>query len=225
MKIMKEEFEVFEGRYKATKNEVTNICDNFIERRDFDGITFLKLIKAWENGKRIYYGTRREDNPLLTNTRLLGYVEITELKRWSKDSVRVRIVCIWRPLLAYWEELPGRLEYFFEVIPKDERVRKKQEDISKDLVTNMPEIKANYEEVPYWFPKLEKTKAKWKKMYKIIKRTRKEYLKEYKKQETRNPIPTSDDLRDAIFKEMKLKYSAKTISNIQKAGDKGLLVD
>ena len=116
------EIEVFEERYQATRGEIAKICDNYILNRDFDGIILQNIQIGWEDHRRIYFGNIHEDNSQLPYTRTLGYVEINELQRLSSVGVRVRIVCVWPPLLSYWEELSQYLKSRFPIITGQARI-------------------------------------------------------------------------------------------------------
>jgi len=126
-----EEIEVFEGRFQATKEQLSNICDNYVKNRYFDGIKFLEISIQWEENRRVYYGMREYDDFQAVYTRTLGYVEVTQLLRFDSLGVRVRIVCLWPPLLKYWEELPEILGGFF---PKVERIARVQGEHGKELI-------------------------------------------------------------------------------------------
>ena len=205
---MSKDIEVYEKRLGVTSQSIVEVCDGFVNNRDLEFLSLSNIFPRWELTRRVYYATLSNKEKPLPISQALGYVEITQLDRYDKVGVRVRIVSTWPPMLPYWQELGDVvMEYF-----------------GSFQLENLGS-KSKKPELPKGFPKTEKTKAIWKKMYKIIKRKRKEYLKAYENKDTRYPIPTLDDLRDAIFKETKIKRSAKTIKNIQKAGDDGLLAD
>ena len=121
-----EEIEVYEGRFQANKDQIAQICDNFIRNRYYDGISFRNIQSGWEENRHIYYGIRSDDDVQIPYARTLGYVEVSKLHRLSTVGVRVRIVCVWPPLLRYWEELPQILTSLFSTITEHARIT--QED-------------------------------------------------------------------------------------------------
>jgi hypothetical protein len=77
-------------------------------------------------------------------------------------------------------------------------------------------------QLPIWFPKKVDVKERWQKAYKVICKKREEYAK-LPESDTENPAPTLDDLRDAIARKLRKRYSTRTIEHIAQAGDKGWL--
>lgn len=118
-RVLPDEEEVYEGRFEATREQIVDISDNYLHNRDFDGISFLSIVEGWDQYRRIYFGTRKDDASQLMTTRTLGYVEITPLKRLRVSGVRVRIVCVWPPLSQYWQELGTTLHFLFPPVISD----------------------------------------------------------------------------------------------------------
>ncbi len=142
-KLEVDEIEVFEGRFKATKDEIAKVTDNFIKNHYFDGLDFLAFIIGWDDGRRVYYGKRKDETTRGVTTITLGYIEVTQLKRLSDMGVRVRIVCIWPPLLKYWEELPKALESIFPTIEKLARIQGENGEELFDLTLGKPGRKSD----------------------------------------------------------------------------------
>jgi hypothetical protein len=64
---------------------------------------------------------------------------------------------------------------------------------------------------------------RWRKMWGIIKKTRREYLHPPNKLMEVRPNPTIDDLREAISEKLRFKPSGKTVERVILAGSNGLL--
>ena len=108
------------------------------------------------------------------------------------------------------EEIPGEIPGTSpEIIPKS------PEDITEETSITLP----------HWFPKDPETIKKWKMMYKIIQKTRKQYRKDFDSGKADNPKPSIDDLRDAIAAKLNEKPSERIVYYVKKAGDKGWLTD
>ena len=133
-----EEFEIFEGRFQTTREEIATVCDNFIQSRDYDGIAFQDFQIGWAGDQRIYNGVRKDDNDQHNKSILLGFVEVSSLKNFSVGGVRIRIVCVWPPLLRYWEELPGNLADIFLVIESESRIFSEESTLQMDLTQKKP---------------------------------------------------------------------------------------
>ena len=118
-KFANEEIEIFEGRFQATKDEIANVVDNFIKNHDFGGIEFIDFVIGWQDFRRMYYGTRKEITAQIPTTITLGYLEVTPLQRLSENVNRVRVVCVWPPLLKYWEELGQVIHKLFSPSEKN----------------------------------------------------------------------------------------------------------
>jgi hypothetical protein len=133
-----DKIEIFEGRFQASVDDIIKVTDNFIRKRDYDGIHFLDFVICWEDKRRMYYGRRRDESTQIQFTITLGYIEITKLRRLSEVGVRVRIVCVWPPLLKYWEEIPKILEDMFEVIKTEVRIKEEHGEKRIDLTRGKP---------------------------------------------------------------------------------------
>jgi hypothetical protein len=72
-------------------------------------------------------------------------------------------------------------------------------------------------------PKKEITRAEWRKIWKVIKRTKNRFKKSYEGGGTANPSPSIDDYADAIAARLNIKRSDKTIRKIKALGESGLL--
>lgn len=64
---------------------------------------------------------------------------------------------------------------------------------------------------------------KWRKMWRIIRRIQREYLKRFNSAEGERPNPTLDELRDAIAARFSHKPSEKTVRRVIQAGSNRLL--
>ena len=143
-----EEFEIFEGRFQTTREEIATVCDSFIQLRDYGGIAFQDFQIGWAGDQRIYYGIRKDDSDLISKSILLGYVDVSPLKRLSNGGVRIRVMCVWAPLLKYWEELPAILIDLFPVIESEARVNTWNSDNPMILASKKPgrQTDPNYDE-------------------------------------------------------------------------------
>jgi hypothetical protein len=74
-----------------------------------------------------------------------------------------------------------------------------------------------------YIPRNEIALKRWKKAWRVIKKTREEYAQLHEDNERENPNPKIDDLRTALFKKMKWKPSERTVYRIIAAGNEKLL--
>ena len=71
--------------------------------------------------------------------------------------------------------------------------------------------------------KTNRTREKWKTVYEIIKRMRKEYKNDWDNEDTDNPEPTPAEIIDRMKKDLTFAYKPRMIREIKKAGDAGCM--
>ncbi len=101
---------------------------------------------------------------------------------------------------------------------RTKRKKKKNGAKSKGRRSAKSRLNQGAETVAY-VPKNEAALAKWHKMWRIIRRTRREYVDEFNEAEGEKPNPTTDDLRDAIARELGFKPSEKTVQRVIRAAN------
>jgi hypothetical protein len=79
------------------------------------------------------------------------------------------------------------------------------------------------EEIAGSLPKSQKTREKWKQVYRIWLKMLDEYRKEYELGNTDDPKPSIADLRDRLLDDLDLKYSVRRLRTIVRAGEADLL--
>jgi hypothetical protein len=160
-------------------------------------------IKEYEIGVLISYWSKTDDgwnvvnkfmNQLFAQLKLDGYTVIPRDKKPIEDQVR---------------ELRKKYQKSDILVEKGSGISTqsgKRKNMCDDL---LPTGKA--------------AKEKWKKVYEIIKRTRHNYLEEYKDSSTKPGIIKLPDFQDAIANELNITIGERTLRKIIKAGDMGCL--
>jgi len=133
-------------------------------------------------------------------------------------------------------ELPGRIRVVFQLLEQESLTLTKTfwgrlvpnllmemyklgfteptNDSSSDMGTDRPN----------WFPKTPQTREKWRRAYRILDGLREQYRQYYLDGETDSPKPTFGDYKTALLeKGMGENWGQRTLRNILRAGDMGLL--
>ena len=113
----------------------------------------------------------------------------------------------WQELKNYWKLILTELERQ-EMIRKANSLNDEREESDEEKI-RVPSRPANYKQ--------------WQKAYPILSKTRSKFQALWESGDTKSSVATNNDFRDALANEGIQRYVDKTLKDILKAGDAGLL--
>lgn len=100
------EAEIYRGVFEARKNKIQHVLDLFFHQHMNFGSTVETKVEHNEN-RQVWYGEFKSEEGSLIK-RIYGYIDLQPTSS-EEQSIEVRIICCFEPLLLFWEDLAHEL--------------------------------------------------------------------------------------------------------------------